>query len=225
MGKTALALALARVLGLDYQRVQFTSDLLPADIIGVSTFDRGSGQFNFQPGPVFAQLLLADEINRASPRTQSALLEAMEERQVTVEGKPSPLPEPFMVLATQNPLSQEGTFPLPESQLNRFLMKIHMGYPDPDSEKAILKGEAGRHYVDHLSRAISPAQLLALQKEVDGVHASDPVLDYILRLVTATREGGHYQAGVFICWYASRLWWLPCRLFISLLTNGISSGV
>ena len=196
MGKTTLAHALARVLGLGYQRVQFTSDLLPADILGVSVFDRESSSFRFQEGPVFSQLVLADEINRASPRTQSALLEAMEERQVTVDGSPRELPDPFIVIATQNPASQEGTFPLPESQLDRFLMKIQLGYPDPESEKAILKGDAGRINLDKISRAFSSEQLRVFQSEVGNIHVSDMLLDYVLRLITFTREAGHFNAGL-----------------------------
>ena len=174
-------------MGLDYQRIQFTSDLLPADILGVSIFDRDSSEFRFKPGPVFSQLLLADEINRASPRTQSALLEAMEERQVTIEGQARSLPEPFVVIATQNPLTQQGTFPLPESQMDRFLMCISMGYPDTDSEKAILRGEAGRFLVSQLGQSVTPEEFLVMQQEVNNVHASDLLLDYVLRLLKATR--------------------------------------
>ena len=196
MGKTALALSLARLLGLEYQRIQFTSDLLPADILGVSIFDRASSEFQFKPGPVFSQLLLADEINRASPRTQSALLEAMEERQVTVEGQGRSLPEPFVVIATQNPLTQQGTFPLPESQMDRFLMCISMGYPDTDSEKAILRGEAGRFLVSQLDQSVTPEAFLLMQQEVNTVHASDLLLDYVLRLLKATREEGYFAVGL-----------------------------
>ncbi|WP_422445126.1 MULTISPECIES: AAA family ATPase [unclassified Endozoicomonas] len=196
MGKTALALSLARLLGLEYQRIQFTSDLLPADILGVSIFDRASSEFQFKPGPVFSQLLLADEINRASPRTQSALLEAMEERQVTIEGQGISLPEPFVVIATQNPLTQQGTFPLPESQMDRFLMCIPMGYPDTDSEKAILRGEAGRFLVSQLGQSVTPEAFLLMQQEVDNVHASDLLLDYVLRLLKATREEGYFAVGL-----------------------------
>ena len=196
MGKTALALSLARLMGLDYQRIQFTSDLLPADILGVSIFDQQAASFQFKKGPVFAQLLLADEVNRASPRTQSALLEAMEERQVTIEGQARALPEPFIVIATQNPLSQQGTFPLPESQMDRFLMRIPMGYPDTESEKAILRGEAGRYLVGQLAQVITPQVLMAMQQEVSHIHASDMLLDYILRLLKATREEGHFAVGL-----------------------------
>ncbi len=196
MGKTALSLSLARLMGLDYQRIQFTSDLLPADILGVSIFDQQAASFQFKKGPVFAQLLLADEVNRASPRTQSALLEAMEERQVTIEGQARTLPEPFIVIATQNPLSQQGTFPLPESQMDRFLMRIPMGYPDAESEKAILRGEAGRYLVGELAQVITPQVLMAMQQEVSHIHASNMLLDYILRLLKATRDEGHFAVGL-----------------------------
>lgn len=196
MGKTTLAHALAQVMGLSYQRVQFTSDLLPADIIGVSVFDTETSSFRFQAGPVFTELLLADEINRASPRTQSALLEAMEERQVSIDGSATPLPNPFFVIATQNPSSQEGTFPLPESQLDRFLMRISLGYPDPESEKAILQGNAGRRELDQVSQILSPEKLIEWQTAVDAVQARGMLLDYVLRLVSASREAGHFRAGL-----------------------------
>ncbi|WP_419535991.1 AAA family ATPase [Endozoicomonas sp.] len=189
-------MSLARLMGLDYQRIQFTSDLLPADILGVSIFDRESSEFQFKPGPVFSQLLLADEINRASPRTQSALLEAMEERQVTIEGQARSLPEPFVVIATQNPLTQQGTFPLPESQMDRFLMCIPMGYPDSDSEKAILRGEAGRFLVNRLDQSVTPEAFLLMQQDVNNVHASDLLLEYVLRLLKATREEGYFAVGL-----------------------------
>ena len=196
MGKTALALSLARLLGLDFQRVQFTSDLLPADIVGISIFDQQTAAFQFRAGPVFTQLLLADEINRASPRTQSALLEAMEERQVTIEGQARALPEPFIVIATQNPLTQHGTFPLPESQLDRFLLRISMGYPHSDAEKAILQGEAGRYRVNELPVVMTPPELMQMQQQVSQVHASDMLLDYVLRLLKATRENGYFTNGL-----------------------------
>ena len=188
MGKTTLAHALAKVLGLQYRRIQFTADLLPADVTGAAIFDREKQKFVFRPGPVFSQLLLADEINRATPRTQSALLEAMEERQVSVEGRSYPLPEPFFVIATQNPGSQMGTYPLPESQLDRFLMRIELGYPDPMVERALLSGEDPRRTLATLGQALSPEQLSALQKQVEQVHASDTLLDYVQRIVRATRE-------------------------------------
>src|SRR3989440_12636284 len=164
VGKTTLSHALARLLGLDYQRIQFTSDLLPADIIGVAIFDRESSTFRFHAGPIFAQIILADEINRASPKAQSALLEAMEERQVTAEGETRPLPEPFFVIATQNPLHQVGTFPLPESQLDRFLMRISLGYPDSKTERKLLKGVERREIIQSLEPAMSADQLMELQK-------------------------------------------------------------
>src|SRR5438045_379027 len=162
VGKTTLSHALARLLGLDYQRIQFTSDLLPADILGVSIFDRDSSTFRFHPGPIFAQIILADEINRASPKAQSALLEAMEEHQVTAEGETRPLPEPFFVIATQNPTEQVGTFPLPESQLDRFLMRIELGYPDRDAERALLAGADRRDLLAMLNPCITPAELVQL---------------------------------------------------------------
>ncbi|KEQ12140.1 AAA family ATPase [Endozoicomonas numazuensis] len=196
MGKTTLVHALAQVLGLGHQRVQFTSDLLPADITGVTVFDKNTSTFVFQSGPVFSQLLLADEINRASPRTQSALLEAMEERQVSVNGQRQPLPDPFFVVATQNPVYQEGTFPLPESQLDRFLMQLELGYPDPESEKAILKGEAGRVELGNLSTFLIAEQLIKLQNEVIQVHVGDMLLDYVMRLITKTREAEYFKVGL-----------------------------
>jgi MoxR-like ATPase len=188
MGKTTLALALARVLGLHFQRVQFTSDLLPADILGVSVFETATGQFRFVPGAIFSQLVLADEINRASPKTQSALLEAMEERQVTAEGETRPLPEPFFVIATQNPAYQLGTFPLPESQLDRFLMRISLGYPSPDAERQLLLERERRDLLDEIEPSLAPAQLLELQQRVREVRAAPALIDYILALVQRTRE-------------------------------------
>ncbi|MEJ6656599.1 MAG: MoxR family ATPase [Pseudomonas sp.] len=188
MGKTTLSQALARVMGLSYQRIQFTSDLLPGDILGTSVFDRNTGAFIFHPGPIFAELVLADEINRATPKSQSALLEAMEEGQVTVDGATRPLPDPFFVIATQNPASQSGTFALPESQLDRFLMRLSLGYPAPAAEKALLLGGTGRSRLDSVTPVLSRAQLLALQAAVPQVTASEAIVDYILRLVTRTRE-------------------------------------
>jgi MoxR-like ATPase len=196
VGKTTLAHALARVLGLSFQRVQFTSDLLPADVIGVSVYDRESGRFEFHRGPVFAQLLLADEINRATPKAQSALLEAMEERQVTADGQTHALPEPFFVVATQNPTYQLGTYALPESQLDRFLMRLELGYPAPGVERELLKGKDRRALVGRLEPALRPEALLALQKAVPDVHAADPLLDYVQALVRHTRESGHFEAGL-----------------------------
>ncbi|WP_185266513.1 AAA family ATPase [Halopseudomonas xiamenensis] len=188
MGKTTLSQALARVMGLSYQRIQFTSDLLPGDILGTSVFDRNTGAFVFHPGPIFAELVLADEINRATPKSQSALLEAMEEGQVTVDGATRPLPEPFFVIATQNPASQGGTFSLPESQLDRFLMRLSLGYPAPAAEKVLLQGDTGRARLDTLAPVLSRAQLQALQAQVPQITASEAIIDYILRLVTRTRE-------------------------------------
>ena len=187
MGKTTLSHALAQVLGLSYQRIQFTSDLLPGDILGTSVFDRETGQFIFHPGPVFAELLLADEINRATPKSQSALLEAMEEGQVTIEGATRPLPDPFFVIATQNPVSQGGTFSLPESQLDRFLMRLSLGYPSANAERQLLLGSARRQLLTELQPLIERADLLAAQQQVIAVRASDALVSYILRLVEATR--------------------------------------
>lgn len=187
MGKTTLSHALAQVLGLSYQRIQFTSDLLPGDILGTSVFDRDTGQFVFHPGPVFAELLLADEINRATPKSQSALLEAMEEGQVTIEGATRPLPDPFFVIATQNPVSQGGTFNLPESQLDRFLMRLSLGYPSASAERQLLQGSARSHLLSELQALIERADLLAAQQQVSQVRASDALLSYVLRLVEATR--------------------------------------
>ncbi len=196
MGKTTLAHALANVLGLEYSRVQFTSDLLPSDIVGVSVFDRNRNDFSFHPGPVFTQVLLADEINRTTPKTQSALLEAMAEYQVTVDGETRPLPTPFFVIATQNPSSQSGTFPLPESQLDRFLMRIELGYPNADAELAILKGENPASRMDRLAARITNEQLLEIQSKVEGVQASDSLLAYLQRLVTFTRTSPDFAYGL-----------------------------
>lgn len=187
MGKTTLSHALAQVLGLNYQRIQFTSDLLPGDILGTSVFDRETSQFVFHPGPVFAELLLADEINRATPKSQSALLEAMEEGQVTIEGATRPLPDPFFVIATQNPVSQGGTFSLPESQLDRFLMRLSLGYPSASAERQLLQGSARRELLTGLQPLIARADLLAAQQQVSAVLASDALISYVLRLVEATR--------------------------------------
>ena len=188
VGKTTLALALARVLGLQFQRVQFTSDLLPADILGVSIYETQTGMFRFHPGPIFAQLVLADEVNRASPKTQSALLEAMEERQVTAEGETRHLPDPFFVVATQNPAQQIGTFPLPESQMDRFLMRLSMGYPSQEAERALLMERERRDLLAEMQPAVLPAQLVELQQRVRGVRTSPALIDYILALVQRTRE-------------------------------------
>ncbi len=196
VGKTTLAHVLAHLLGLQFQRVQFTSDMLPADIVGVSVFDREAGSFVFHPGPVFSQLILADEINRATPKAQSALLEAMEERQVTVEGVTRPLPEPFFVIATQNPAHQIGTFPLPESQLDRFLMCIGLGYPDREAERELLRGADRRTMVHELAPGLTPEALARLQQAVGQVHVSDALIDYVQALVAHTRQSPDYVAGL-----------------------------
>jgi MoxR-like ATPase len=196
VGKTTLAHVLARLLGLDFQRIQFTSDMLPADILGVSVFDRETGAFRFHPGPVFCQVILADEVNRATPKTQSALLEAMEERQVTADGATRPLPTPFFVIATQNPSHQIGTFPLPESQLDRFLLRIELGYPGHEAERALLAGEDRRQLVAHLPAAITPEQVMELQESVKGIHASDAIIDYIQALVEYSRRCPDFIAGL-----------------------------
>jgi MoxR-like ATPase len=196
VGKTTLSHTLARLLGLEYQRIQFTSDLLPADIIGVSIFDRENSTFRFHPGPIFAQIILADEINRASPKAQSALLEAMEEHQVTADGKTRPLPEPFFVIATQNPLHQVGTFPLPESQLDRFLMRVNLGYPDGKAERELLKGAERRDMISHLQPAMSAAQLMELQKAVPAMQVSEALLDYVQALISHTRHSPRFTQGL-----------------------------
>jgi len=196
VGKTTLSHALARLLGLDYQRIQFTSDLLPADIIGVSIFDRESSTFRFHAGPIFAQIILADEINRASPKAQSALLEAMEERQVTAEGETRPLPAPFFVIATQNPLHQVGTFPLPESQLDRFLMRISLGYPDAKAERELLKGVERREIISQLEPAMSADQLMELQRAVPAMQVSEALLDYVQQLINYTRHSPRFTQGL-----------------------------
>jgi MoxR-like ATPase len=196
VGKTTLAHALARSFGLQFSRVQFTSDLMPSDLSGVSVYERGKEAFVFHPGPLFAQVLLADEINRASPKTQSALLEAMEEKQVTIEGATRALPQPFFVIATQNPLDQLGTYALPESQLDRFLMRISLGYPDRAAERALLAGNDRRDMVDHLPSLLGAGELEALQAAVLAVHAADPLLDYVQDLIAATRSGQWFLQGL-----------------------------
>ena len=196
VGKTTLAHALAVSLGLRFSRVQFTADLMPSDLIGVSIYERSKETFVFHPGPVFAQVLLADEINRAGPKTQSALLEAMEEQQVSVEGETRALPRPFFVIATQNPTDQLGTYPLPESQLDRFLMCITLGYPDRASERALLSGHDRREAIQALRAVMTPAELAAAQKTVLAVHASDALLDYLQALIAATRTGAWFVEGL-----------------------------
>ncbi|MDR3416240.1 MAG: AAA family ATPase [Nevskia sp.] len=196
VGKTTLALALARICGLHFQRVQFTSDLLPADILGVSIYEPATGAFRFHPGPIFAQVVLADEVNRASPKTQSALLEAMEERQVTSEGATRALPEPFFVVATQNPSEQVGTFPLPESQLDRFLMRLSLGYPPPQAERALLMEPERRDLLAQQPVVLEPEQVLALQKQVLEVRTSPALLDYLMALIKATRSHPALRMGL-----------------------------
>ncbi len=196
VGKTTLAHALAKSFGLQFSRVQFTADLMPTDLIGVSVYERGREGFVFHPGPVFAQVLLADEINRASPKTQSALLEAMEEKQVTVEGDTRDLPQPFFVIATQNPHDQLGTYALPESQLDRFHMRLSLGYPDRQAERALLRGEDRRDMLDRLPAALTPADLTRLQQTVTRIHTAEPVLDYLQDLVNATRSGRWFAQGL-----------------------------
>ena len=196
VGKTTLAHSLARALGLTYQRIQFTSDLLPADVLGVSVYQRDSGRFEFHKGPIFSQLVLADEINRATPKAQSALLEAMEERQVTADGTTYRLPAPFFVVATRNPTHQIGTFPLPESQLDRFLMQIELGYPEPSEERQLLASGERRALVEQLEPALSLDALLRLQDLVPTVHVADPLLDYVQAVLAYTRESGEFTSGL-----------------------------
>jgi MoxR-like ATPase len=196
VGKTTLAHVLAQLLGLQYQRIQFTSDLLPADIIGVSIFDREESLFRFHAGPIFSQVILADEINRATPKAQSALLEAMEERQVTVEGETRKLPQPFFVIATQNPAHQIGTFPLPESQLDRFLMRIQIGYPEPAAERELLGGVDRRELLDSLQPCLTLPELQQLQEQAGQVHVSDALLDYCQSLLEFSRTSSRFHHGL-----------------------------
>jgi len=196
MGKTTLSHTLAQVLGLKFSRVQFTSDLLPADILGISVYDRNTASFKFHPGPVFTNVLLADEINRATPKTQSSLLEVMEEGQVTLEGETRKLPQPFFVIATQNPTYHIGTFPLPESQLDRFLMRIQLGYPDAKSERALLQDNGGRNNVSKINPCIDADGLSGLQQAVRDIHISDALLDYLQALLDYTRTSGKFSAGL-----------------------------
>ena len=196
VGKTTLSHVLASTLGLDYQRIQFTSDLLPADILGISIYDRDSSTFSFHPGPIFNQLILADEVNRATPRAQSALLEAMEESQVTIEGKTRTLPEPFFVIATQNPSNQVGTFPLPESQLDRFTMRIKLGYPDNAAERELLKGCDRRILLKNITAVIDSERLTEMQQQADTIHVSDALLDYLQDLLEYSRRSADYANGL-----------------------------
>ncbi len=196
VGKTTLSHTLAKLFGLHYQRIQFTSDLLPADIIGTTVFNADNHEFTFHPGPLFNQMILADEINRATPKAQSALLEAMEERQATVEGTTHVLPEPFFVIATQNPAHQIGTFPLPESQLDRFLMRIELGYPDPQAERELLSGNPRHQLIEDMKTCITPAQLNLLQTQVSSVYVSAALLDYVLDIIHYTRQSGEFSNGL-----------------------------
>jgi MoxR-like ATPase len=196
MGKTTLSHALARVLGLTYNRVQFTSDMLPADILGISIFDVHQQQFTFHQGPIFTQVLLADEINRTTPKTQSALLEAMEERQVTCEGKTYILPQPFFVIATQNPMSQMGTYPLPESQLDRFLMRISIGYPDAETEKLLFKGGDTRELLAQLQVCLATEDIGDIKRQIQSIKVSDSLVDYVHRLVNFTRATDDVAVGL-----------------------------
>ncbi|MGA2962600.1 MAG: MoxR family ATPase, partial [Candidatus Korobacteraceae bacterium] len=188
VGKTTLAHALARAIDCDFQRVQFTSDMLPSDVLGISIYSSLEGKFEFKPGPIFTNVLLADEINRTTPKTQSALLEAMNERQVTVDGHSHPLPQPFLVIATQNPVEHHGTYPLPESQMDRFMLRVRMTYPEPEGEREILRGRAGAVRLDDLHPVLKAEDILALQEEVRQVQVDDSLLDYVLRIVQRTRE-------------------------------------
>jgi MoxR-like ATPase len=196
VGKTTLSHVLARILGLSFQRIQFTSDLLPADILGISIYNRESGSFSFHPGPIFSQIILADEINRATPRTQSALLEAMEEHQVTVEGETRLLPKPFFVIATQNPSTQVGTFPLPESQLDRFMMRIELGYPDTKAERELLLGCDRRELLQNVKPVIPPARLLEIQQLANSIHVAHAILDYLQDLLEFSRQTNDFKNGL-----------------------------
>ena len=196
VGKTTLAHVIARVMGLEFQRIQFTSDLLPADVLGLSVFNRESGGFEFHPGPIFSNLVLADEVNRATPKTQSALLEAMEEHQVTVEGETRALPTPFFVIATQNPTHQIGTFPLPESQLDRFLLRIDMGYPDTQAERELLAGADRRDMIDSMSAVFEPEKLRLLQQRARETHVADALLDYIQAILRFSRDAAVFEFGL-----------------------------
>lgn len=217
VGKTTLAHALAATLGLDFVRVQFTSDLLPSDVVGATVYERNEGHFRFHQGPIFTQILLADEINRATPKTQSALLEAMEERQVSMDGQTHRLPEPFFVIATQNPVEQIGTFPLPESQLDRFLLTITLGYPDTRAERELLLGEDRREMIGALAPVLRPESLQEAQQRVSAVHVAPALVDYVQLLLKATREHPEFQAGLspraaLGLMAASRAWaWLSGR--------------
>lgn len=196
VGKTTLAHALSRAIGAGFNRVQFTSDLLPSDVLGVSIYNAMEQKFEFKPGPIFTNVLLADEINRTTPKTQSALLESMSEGQVTVDGTGHPLPQPFLVVATQNPVEHHGTYPLPESQLDRFLLRVKMGYPEGDSERQILRAEAGAAKLDELQPVLTAEDVLRMQAEVERVRVDESLVDYALEIVKRTRESEHFALGV-----------------------------
>jgi MoxR-like ATPase len=196
VGNTTLAHAMARVIGSNYQRVQFTSDLLPADILGVSIYKREKDVFELHPGPIFSQVILADEINRATPKTQSALLEGMAEGQVTIENETHALPDPFFVMATQNPLDLVGTFPLPDSQLDRFLISFAIGYPAPEAERALLVAEDRALLLDRTEQILSPAEIRALQEDCNAIHVSENLLDYVQALLAETRDERWFEAGL-----------------------------
>lgn len=196
VGKTTMAHAIAQVMGLDFQRIQFTSDLLPADVLGVSVYDRERATFEFHPGPIFSNFILADEINRATPKTQSALLEAMEEHQVTVEGETRDLPKPFFVIATQNPQHQVGTYALPESQLDRFLLRLHLGFPDRDAERELLNGEDRRDMIEHITPVLDSTRLQSIQQHAAKLHVADALLDYIQAILDFTRVSPLFEFGL-----------------------------
>jgi MoxR-like ATPase len=196
VGKTTLAHAIARVMGLDFQRIQFTSDLLPADVLGVSVYDRERAAFEFHPGPIFSHFILADEVNRATPKTQSALLEAMEEQQTTIEGETRALPRPFFVIATQNPSHQIGTYPLPESQLDRFLMRLQLGFPDATAERELLRGDDRRDMIEQLQPMLDADRLLEIQQQAAKLHAADALLDYIQAVLDFTRRSPLFEVGL-----------------------------
>ena len=215
MGKTTLSYALARALGLDYNRIQFTSDLLPADILGISIFEQASNSFTFHPGPIFSQVVLADEINRTTPKTQSALLEAMEERQVTVDGETRKLPEPFFVIATQNPANLAGTYPLPESQLDRFLMRLRLGYPDQRAERELLEMDTEWDKVENVRQCLGKDDVIGFRRESARVKASSALLDYVQRLIAFTRSNDEFHFGLsprgsLALMRAAKTWALMC---------------
>lgn len=196
VGKTTLAHAIAKVMGLGFQRIQFTSDLLPADVLGVSVYSRDRSDFEFHPGPIFSPFILADEVNRATPKTQSALLEAMEEHQVSIEGQTRDLPQPFFVIATQNPAHQIGTYPLPESQLDRFLMRLHLGFPGHDAERELLRGEERRDMIEHLTPVLDAGKLLTIQQHAASIHTADALLDYVQAILEFTRQSPMFEFGL-----------------------------